>query len=126
MKTDKKKRVLTICTVAGTYQPVYHGYEHGPFLIHRSVRKRGWTLTHIKTADAVVMRLPNLRVAHWAANEFLRLFPRWDACTRHFDLLHELRKEATGREFYAIARFIHDLQQGIKSGTLGIVPIPES
>ena len=94
--------VLTVRTRDGRLAPVKRYYREGSFVIHRSIRRRGWTITHWNTRDSVVQRVPRLWVARAWAKELDTLSPKWKGFRRRYKLSEDLNAQMNRRELYAL------------------------
>lgn len=95
----------------GRYAPVTRWYAQGSFALHRGIHRSGWTVTHLRTREAVLQRLPSLRAARYVADELDRLTPRWGALKRPYDLWDTMHRVFNPRELHAVATFIARLRR---------------
>jgi len=116
------KTGLVVKTVAGKRVTVPRFYPKGPFSLHRSVGRRGWTVTHTASRHSLVQCLPSLRDALMAAEEFERLTPKWAQCTSPFGLYRDMKAVMNVRELHAINYLIKQLETMTAAKYRGATP----
>lgn len=109
---------MRVRTIDGRYAevpiPRYFDASH-QFILHRSIRFRGWTITHRGSRDSLVQRLPTLTSAYHAAGEFCRLTDKWGRVRRPYDLWREMHEVFNTRELFAVATYVELLRKNLRA-----------